>query len=172
MKTSTPRVYVGTYSKYNDGNLHGAWLDLEDYSDADEFLTACRELHSDESDPELMFQDFEGFPKAFYGESCLADGLWDWITLDDEDRELLAIYTAEIDSDGTIDAAREAYCGKYDSPSDWAAEWLGECGDLASVPAHLQNYIDFEAYARDCRLNGDVTFVERGYHECYVFSSN
>ena len=53
----TPKVYVGTYAKYNNGNLFGEWLELDDYSDEDEFLEACRELHSDEEDPELMFQD-------------------------------------------------------------------------------------------------------------------
>jgi len=50
------RIYVGTYAKYNAGSIKGAWLDLEDYSDRDAFLEACRELHKDEQDPEFMFQ--------------------------------------------------------------------------------------------------------------------
>ena len=29
---SEARVYVGTYGKYNNGSLFGAWLDLSDYS--------------------------------------------------------------------------------------------------------------------------------------------
>ncbi len=53
----TMRVYVGTYAKYNDGNLFGKWFDLEDYTDLDEFYEACADLHADEEDPELMFQD-------------------------------------------------------------------------------------------------------------------
>lgn len=61
---SNARLYVGTYAKYNADSLGGGWLDLSDYSDRDEFLGACRDLHKDESDPELMFQDFEGFPRA------------------------------------------------------------------------------------------------------------
>ena len=44
---SEARVYVGTYNKYNNGSLFGKWLDLSDYSDMDEFLEACRELHKD-----------------------------------------------------------------------------------------------------------------------------
>ena len=50
---SEARVYVGTYNKYNNGSLFGKWLDLSDYSDKDEFLEACRELHKDDQDPEL-----------------------------------------------------------------------------------------------------------------------
>lgn len=57
------KLYVGTYAKYNSGSIAGAWLDLEDYADRDSFLVAARELHKDESDPELMYQDFEGFPR-------------------------------------------------------------------------------------------------------------
>jgi antirestriction protein len=171
MPDSIARVYVGTYAKYNNGSIAGAWLDLEDYADKDAFLAACADLHKDESDPELMFQDYEGFPAAFYGESCIADELWDWLDLDTDDRELLAVYTSEIDSDGTIETARDSFMGKYDSPEDWAAEYLEETGSLSSVPEHLRNYIDFAAYARDCGYNGDVTFVDRGYHDTWVFSS-
>ena len=35
---SAASVYVGTYAKYNNGSLSGAWLDLSDYSDKEEFL--------------------------------------------------------------------------------------------------------------------------------------
>ena len=40
-----PSVYVGTYSKYNRDSIGGAWLDLEDYGDKDEFMKARQELH-------------------------------------------------------------------------------------------------------------------------------
>ena len=56
---SEAKVYVGTYGKYNNGSLSGAWLDLSDYSDKEEFYEACRELHKDEEDAEYMFQDWE-----------------------------------------------------------------------------------------------------------------
>lgn len=29
---SEAKVYVGTYAKYNNGSLSGAWLDLSDHS--------------------------------------------------------------------------------------------------------------------------------------------
>ena len=37
---SEARVYVGTYGKYNNGSLFGAWLDLSDYSDKEDFYEA------------------------------------------------------------------------------------------------------------------------------------
>ncbi|WLA80309.1 antirestriction protein ArdA [Bradyrhizobium elkanii] len=167
----TARIYVGTYAKYNSGSIKGAWLDLEDFSDKDAFLEACRELHKDESDPEFMFQDFEGFPKAYYNESSVSDELWAWLELDESDRELLAVYTEHVDSDGDIDRAREAYCGKYDTEAEWAEDWLTETGGLEGVPEHLKNYIDYESYARDARLGGDMVFV-RHDGDLWVFYGN
>lgn len=52
-------VYVGTYRKYNNGSIAGAWLTLNDYKTPEDFWRACRLLHSDERDPEFMFQDYE-----------------------------------------------------------------------------------------------------------------
>lgn len=56
------KVYVGTYKKYNEGNLKGAWLDLADYESYSEFVAACKKLHNDEKSPELMIQDLSDFP--------------------------------------------------------------------------------------------------------------
>lgn len=154
-----PRVYVGTYAKYNNGNLAGKWLDLSDYSDREDFYEACKELHKDEPDPELMFQDFEGFPRSLYSESNVSDELIEYANLDEDDRELLAVYHQGVDGDATIDKVRDAYQGKFSSESDWASDFLEETGALNEVPESLRNYIDFEAYARDARLGGDVVFV-------------
>lgn len=70
------KVYVGTYRKYNEGSIDGAWLCLADYSSKQEFLDACRKLHKDEHDPELMFQDYEGVPSWMIGESFISDEIW------------------------------------------------------------------------------------------------
>lgn len=56
------RVYVGTYKKYNNGNLGGGWISLADCKDYTDFLARCKSLHKNESDPEFMIQDSEGFP--------------------------------------------------------------------------------------------------------------
>jgi antirestriction protein len=167
----TARLYVGTYAKYNSGSIAGAWIDLEDYGDKESFLAACAELHKDESDPEFMFQDFEGFPRSMYSESSISDDLFAWLELDEDDRELLAVYQDNVDGDGTIDKAHEAFSGKYDSEEDWAIQFLDDTGGLEGVPEHLKNYIDYEAYARDARIGGDIVFV-RHDGEVWVFNAN
>jgi antirestriction protein len=165
--TTTARVYVGTYAKYNGGSITGKWLDCEDYSDHNAFIGACKALHADEPDPELMFQDYEG-PAAFYAESAIDPALWDWLELDEDDRELLAVYQEHVDESGDIETARDSYQGTFDSPSDWAADWLESTGSLSEIPETLRNHFDFEAYARDAGFDGYVFARHDG--SVWVFS--
>ena len=66
-------VYCGTYHKYNNGSIDGAWLDLSTFKDAADFFATCKDLHDDEADPEYMFQDYQGFPDWMYRESMSID---------------------------------------------------------------------------------------------------
>ena len=157
-QTDTPRVYVGTYAKYNNGSLQGAWMDLEGH-DAGSFHAACLELHKDEADPELMFQDFESFPREYYGESHLDSRLWDWLDLSDHERELLAVYVENVNQDGTLEEARDAYAGTYESEESWAEDFLEQSGELNQIPERLRYYFDFAAYARDAGMDS-VCFVQ------------
>jgi antirestriction protein len=163
MKTNTmttptdARVYVGTYAKYNAGSIKGEWVNLDDYAgDREGFLAKCREIHADEADPELMFQDFEGFPREFYGESGLSPSLFEWLEMDEWDRELMARYQdATGTDDATLDQARDAYSGTYDSGAD-AARRMAE--DLGEVPKDLPAWIviDWEA-SWNCNLRHDYS---------------
>lgn len=63
-KTLKPKVYVGTYKKYNEASLKGGWVTLTDYKDYASFMAACFKLHKDERDPELMIQDAEDMPEG------------------------------------------------------------------------------------------------------------
>ena len=78
--SGNPALYVGTYGKYNDGNLGGMWVDMTTFSDDDEFFDFCRLLHHDEEDPEFMFQDYENMPYSLYNESANPEEIYDIIS--------------------------------------------------------------------------------------------
>jgi len=127
-----PAVYVGTYGKYNDGSIDGAWVSLNKYPTKDEFYEHIKELHKDEEDPEFMFQDYQNFPEKYYHESGLDDGIWDWLALDEDDRKLLEAYIeATGDENASIDDAKDKFQGKYDSKEDWAQQFIDETGGLS-----------------------------------------
>jgi len=172
-----PALYCGTYGKYNDGSIKGAWMYLEDYKTPEEFLTACADLHKDESDPEFMFQDFEYLPKDLYSESLsLVDleAIYQYINLDERDREILSEY---MDATGysfadSIDNFEDCYETELDSRND--EEQQREYGEYiidnglfgVEIPDSLANYIDYEAIGRDCLM--DCSISSNGF----VFRSN
>lgn len=164
--TPSPRVYVGTYHKYNCGSLNGAWLDLDSYSDWDEFHEACLELHSDEEDPELMFQDYEGFPESFYCESSINADLWDWISMDDSDKELLSVYVEHVNQNGDLKSARDAFLGTYEREIDYAYECTESL--LQEASELCRQYFDHESYLHDLKCNGLNVVYHNG--EFWIFS--
>ena len=155
-----PALYRGTYAKYNEGSNEGKWLKLRDYADATAFLQACRELHCDEADPELMFQDFEGVPRELYGESLsLVDlmKIYNWLQLDDDDRELLGEYLDATGSrldDMDIEQVRDSLLcvlDGSDGSSDETAmgHYVLDSGLLGEIPEAIASYLDAEAVGRD-----------------------
>lgn len=166
-----PALYCGTYAKYNNDSIAGKWLKLRDYESASEFLQACRELHGDEDDPELMFQGCEGIPDELYGESLSeADlqKLYDWVQLDDDDRELLAEYVDatgyRLDDIDAEDVRDKLYCVlSYPDMPDYntAMGWYVVDEGLLDVPENLRSYIDFEVLGRDWLM--DLSVSANGY---------
>lgn len=166
---SEARIYVGTYAKYNEGSIFGKWMDLSDYSDSEEFYNACRELHSNEEDPELMFQDWENIPLALIGESSLADNIFEIIeavsNLNETQQEAFGVwlnYTSHNIASGDIDdlilSFEDEYQGANKDEEDFAYEIVEECYDL---PEFAKTYFDYEKFARDLFI-GDY-YYEDGY---------
>ena len=166
---SEARIYVGTYAKYNEGSIFGKWMDLSDYSDSEEFYDACRELHNDEEDPELMFQDWEYIPSALIGESWLANNIFEIIeavsNLSETQQEAFGVwlnYTsrdiASEDIDDLISSFEDEYQGEYKDEEDFAYDIVEQCYEL---PEFAKTYFDYEKFARDLFI-GDY-YYEDGY---------
>ena len=159
----TMRIYVGTYAKYNDGNLFGKWLDLEDYADRDDFYEACAELHADEKDPEFMFQDWEGILSNMISESHVSPECWSLLDAYEKyDEDAVNAY-CDCFGEWNERDFNEGYRGKYDSWEHMAEELLEETGELNLIPENLRYYFDYEKYANDLRIGGDFT-EQDGYY--------
>ena len=157
-----PKIYVGTYAKYNAGSLKGQWLDLEDYNTYDDFMTACRELHADEDDPEIMFQDFENIPREFGGECYIKPEFWDYMNCDIDD-SVKEAYMYLFD-EWNEERCNDTYIGEFDNRTRMAKYLVDELGMLGEIPESLQYYIDYDAYGLDLELGGDV-----GEHNDHYF---
>ena len=65
---------------------------------------------------------------------------------------------ADLESIG--DAISEHDGGEYRSKEEWAQEYIDSAYDLDKMLGNLACYFDYEAFARDAELGGDVTFIE------------
>ena len=148
----SPSIYCGTYRKYNEGSIFGAWLDIAKFSDYDEFIDVCRQLHADEEDPELMFQDYECYPSSLYGESCMGEDIFnkilEYAELNDDDKEAFDDYL-DLGHDFNVARFREAYCGHWSSEKDFAIDIIDSCYDIERQMGSLASYFDYDAFARD-----------------------
>lgn len=127
MSNCNPAVYVGTYQKYNNGSIKGAWLDLTDYSDYSDFLEACAEIHSDEDDPEFMYQDFENFPEQFYSEADVSEVV---VYLDalEQSRMDQDAFDAGVFLGFSLDEIKDKYIGEFNSCADFSEQIAIESG--------------------------------------------
>ena len=154
----TAQIYVGTYAKYNNGSIAGAWLSLDEHDTAETFDAAARKLHKREHDPELMFQDYEGFPSEFYGESYLDERLWEWLALSKTDQEIVEAWLDENGGSDSIEYITECYMGHASSWREYVEEYIESTGMLSDIPDQIAQYFDYEAYGND--LAHDYTVVE------------
>lgn len=170
-RDENPSVYCGTYGKYNGGSLFGQWIDLTTFDSYDDFANYCRALHADEEDPELMFQDYENFPREFYDE-CLSrkdfDRIREYIELcEDNNKEAVDAWLS-ICGPSDMGGFEDAYQGKWDSEEDFAEYIFNECycDSLRHMPDNIRNYIDYKAFARD------IFVSDYSFEDGHVFSRN
>lgn len=166
-------VYVGTYGKYNAGSIYGKWLKLSEFSAKDEFLEACRELHSDEDDPELMFQDWEYIPDPFICESYISEKWWELFDAcdgnDDNMRKVVDYINVfwggcsicDLDMYDMMRKAEDSCCCDV---ADWH-DYVDSLADeyLASFPGFDSCYFDYERF--EDNLRHDYTF---GSFYCFM----
>lgn len=166
--TTLPRIYVACLASYNNGLLHGKWIDAN--QSAEEIQNEVNALLAASPVPgaeEWAIHDYEGFGVR------LSEG---------ESFETVAAYAEFITEHGTLAMAllshfcgdlteaqqtlENCYAGCHRQLADFAQE-LTE--DTVTIPEALQYYIDYEAMARDMELNGTVFTIETGFEEVHVF---
>mgnify|MGYP002624303723 CR=1 FL=1 len=173
-----PSVYVGTYAKYNNGSIYGAWVDLTKFDTYEDFLNYIYKLHKDERDPEFMIQDFEGFPESWYSETMLPDEdmfnrIKDYYEFFDGDEERQAAYDIITEWSGepiSIDEFNERYLGTYNSEYDYIDEMIEE-GVL--VPQDWGSWVyDRDAIWQYLDTSGDVEAQSSDYGVVIFIPSN
>ncbi len=161
------RIYVACLAAYNNGILHGCWIDAE--QEPDEIrsgITSMLKASPIAGAEEYAIHDYEGFEGASLSEYQGIESVAELAAFVAEHGELGGKL---IEYFGDLDAAREAiedhYAGEYKSLADFAQELTEQSTE---IPASLQYYIDWERMARDLEIN-DVLTIETGFECVHIF---
>ena len=163
------QIYVADLAAYNNGKLHGAWIDVT--QDLDDIFAQIQGMLA--TSPvgfaeEFAIHDYEGFDGYTVGEYEDIKSLHEIAQFIEEYSRLAGALLDHFG--GSLEDARksiaENYSGCYKSLADYAAE-LTE--GTMQVPGNLAGYIDYDRMGRDMELGGDIYTIETAHDEVHVF---
>lgn len=168
---SNPRIYVACLAAYNNGYLHGAWIDAD--QDADEIrdeITAMLARSPVEDAEECAIHDYEGFEGVGISEYAGIDGVARMAAFIAKHGALGAGLLEQVggDMDQAESTLKDCYHGQFASLADYMEELTTES---ITIPEALRYYVDWEAMARDAEMGGDLFTIETAHGEVHVFSN-
>jgi antirestriction protein len=169
-KTDKPRIYVACLAAYNNGILHGAWIDAD--RDAWAIWAGIRDMLARSPIPgaeEHAIHDYEGFEGVSIAEYADIERVAEVAAFIAEHgalgAELLNYYGNDL-ADARA-ALMDRYLGCHHSLADYMQE-LTE--DSLTISEALRFYIDWKAMARDAEMSGDVLCIELD-GQVHIFSA-
>ncbi len=161
------RIYVACLAAYNNGILHGRWIDaLQDADAILEDIGRMLKASPIAGAEEFAIHDHEGFEGARIEEYQSIYSVAEIVAFIGEHGKLggkLLEYLGDLEDART--AMEEDYRGEYLSLADFAQELTEE---TMEIPQALRYYIDYERMGRDLDIN-DVLAVETGFEEVHIF---
>lgn len=169
---NTPRIYVACLAAYNNGKLHGEWIDCD--QDADDIWAEIEEMLANSPEPdaeEWAIHDFENWHGIEISENEDIKKLAELAELIKEHGKPFALYYKDNGSETTVEDFQDHYRGLYEDEEDFVYEMWNECGTIKKLEelGINESYIDWKAIAHDCFIS-DFYSVEIGYKETYIFS--
>ena len=168
---SNPRIYVACLAAYNNGYLHGAWIDADQGADEiREEIAAMLARSPIEHAEEYAIHDYEGFEGVTISEYAGIDTLVRLGAFIAEHGALGAGLLEQFggDMDQAESAFEDCYHGQFASLADYMEELTTES---VTIPEALRCYVDWQAMARDAEMAGDLFTVETAHGEVHVFSN-
>jgi antirestriction protein len=157
MKTqTTPKIYVACLKAYNNGRLHGEWIDADQSEDelneaVQTMLKASPEHSEDEPCEEFAIHDYEGFGSLEIGEYTSLETIAEHAALLSEFGE--DAWSAYCDHVGvnyaTAKDFKDKYLGEAESEKEFIENYYYDNGSVDELPEWARNNIDWEGLAYD-----------------------
>ena len=175
----TIKGFITNLGKYNEGELIGKWIEFpisdDDLQDVLKSIGCCYYdedcEYIDTGYEEFFFTDWETDFNNDFGEYESIDDINEIAeTLEEWDEDLFAAACEIWSINEVLDSSPDDYYLHTDIETDYdlGYYWVEEAGvyDTSALGA-LSNYIDYENFGRDIRLDGNGGFTSHGWIERY-----
>ncbi len=164
---STPRVYIACLSSYNNGDLHGDWINLDGSEEISRRISLILDSSQTPEAEEYAIHDHEycgsiyeysgidelkQIAKAY--QAAQSEGI-EWADL-----VAYCEYQSEDLSPEAVTSYQERFAGSACSLQEWCESFLEESSQFDECSDTLRRYFNIEAYARDMEIN-DVFTIDR-----------
>jgi antirestriction protein len=179
-----PRIWVGSWLDYNNGVLHGDWIDVdredtEIWADIQAMLARSpTAAETGEAAEDWGIFDHEHFGGLRIDEQETVTWVAKVARGISEHGPAYAAWAGVVEDEALLDGFERAYLGHYDSVQAYAEEHWGELGfeQLLErhVPEHLRLYVhlDTEALARDLQFGGRVYVLPADEGGVWLFAAD
>jgi len=168
---SSPRIYVACLAAYNNGFLHGVWIDADqDAAQIRDEIAAMLGCSPVEDAEEYAIHDYEGFEGVSISEYAGIDCVVRMAAFIAEHGALGASLLEQFggDMDQAESTLQDCYRGQFASLADYMEELT--TGSV-TIPEALRYYVDWDAMARDVEMGGDLFTIETADGVVHVFSN-
>ncbi len=174
-RPTPPRIYVASLSDYNNGALHGTWIDATQdaddiHAEIGEMLAASRMSNAEE----YAIHDHEGFASFPLGEYETIDTVTRVAQGITEHGPAYAHWAQIVGTQDTerLDQFDQHYLGTWPTMADYAEDLLEDMGITSEsiCASWLSSYvkIDYEGLGRDLGTELDVA-IDRAVDIVHVF---
>ena len=155
----SPRIYVACLASYNNGQLHGEWIDIESEEQIREDIDNVLKTSPIVGAEEWAIHDYEGIGNISEYEGIKSIVAYAEFIKEHGQVGLAVLEHFNNDIEDATDALENYFHGEHDSEEDFVISFTVETG--MEIPKHLEYYIDYEKMARDYFIN-DFYSIEYG----------
>lgn len=178
------KIYVGTYNKYNNGDISGKWISLP--TDEETLRNELRAVAGNEKDPEFMIQDFETAIEGM--EPAESENIFELnnimtqlkeLDITDNNSDAAKALSVMLNRGASFEEALQKIIdGEYSFIAIDESRWNREealgialSDDFGGVEQMdrdtLENYFNYEEYGRTEITNRNLEKVDGGYIQIY-----
>jgi antirestriction protein len=167
----SPQIYVADLAAYNEGHLHGAWIDAtQDPEDIAAEISAILAKSPVSGAEEWAIHDYQDFGPLRLSEHEDLETVSKAAKLIAEHGDVFAALVDHLGGLSSLDEAESTFEDNYQGTFKDVGQWAEDFANDTGAPLETyRSYIDWDAVGRDAEMNGDIFSFETSDGRVHIF---